>query len=63
MVSAEGLQQAPFFGERQQLHPLNDQQRRQKILHRLPGRLASADLNANRFASVQRRMKLLGSNA
>jgi hypothetical protein len=43
MVSAEGLQQGPLSGERQQLHPRNGQQRRQEIL------LASADLNANKF--------------
>ena len=49
MVSAEGLQQGLLSGERQQLHPRNDQQRRQEILRRLPGRLASADLNVNRF--------------
>jgi hypothetical protein len=48
-LSAEGLQQALLFGERQQLHPRNGQQLRQEILSRLYGRLASADLNANRF--------------
>ena len=49
MVSAEGLQQGPLSGERQQLHPRNCQQRRQEILRRLPGRMASTDLNANKF--------------
>ena len=49
MVSAEGLQLGPLSGERQQLHPRNGQQRRQEILRRLNGRMASADLNANRF--------------
>ncbi|MCX5953596.1 MAG: hypothetical protein NTZ40_08925 [Cyanobacteria bacterium] len=36
MVSAEGLQQGPLSGERQQLHPRNGQQRLQEILRRLP---------------------------
>jgi hypothetical protein len=49
MVSAEGLQQELLSGERQQLHPRNGLQCRQEILSRLPGRLASTDLNANRF--------------
>ena len=49
MVSAEGLQQGPLSGERQQHHTRNCQQRHKEILRRLHGRLISADLNANRF--------------